>query len=175
MKDERIKFTTTLIPLNVLNLNNRVYLDNENLRENIENFNERVKKLGVVYGEYGYPENGVLDTTLSKVSHTISNVRIEDNKVIGDITIVGTRLGNLLKDNYENMVFRPRSMGVVGEDRNVILKKLFTFDAVPNTDDAFNMENIEIVKKRKDEENNVLYERVYSDIDPYGEEKWEKE
>ena len=98
MKEERIKFTTTLIPLNVMNLNKRIYLDNDNLRKNIEDFNVKSKLLGgkdgFVYGEYGYPENGAFDTSLSKVSHTISNIRIEDDKVVGDISIVGTPFGN---------------------------------------------------------------------------------
>lgn len=134
---EKIKFTTTFIPLNVKNLNGHIYLDNDNLRESIDELNKRTIKYGCVYGEYNYPYENVFDTNLSKVSHVIDNVRIEDDKVVGDVTILHTKHGKELINNYQNMVFRPRSAGIVEENGLVVIKKLFTFDAVDKDADAF--------------------------------------
>lgn len=138
-KKEKITFTTTLIPLNVKNLNNHIYLDNENLRECINNLNNRITKIGVVYGELNYPDKeNFFNYSLGRISHTIKNVRIEDDNVIGEITIANTHHGRELEHNFINeVVFRPRISGIVDENGLVIIKYLFTFDAVRKDVDAF--------------------------------------
>lgn len=138
-KKDKITFTTTLIPLNVKNLNNHIYLDNENLRECINNLNNRISQIGVVYGELNYPDKeNFFNYSLGRVSHSIKNVRIEDNNVIGEITIANTHYGRELEHNFINeVVFRPRIIGIVDENGLVIIKYLFTFDAVKIDTDAF--------------------------------------
>ena len=128
--------TVPLVLLNFKNFNNHIYKDNENLRDSIKDFNDRVKKIGVVYGEYGYP-NGNFDTSLSRVSHTIKNVRIEGNKVVGDIKMLNTNYGKILQSEIDQIVFRPRIAGIVDENGLVVIKKLFTFDAISKDTDAF--------------------------------------
>jgi len=159
MKD-KIKLTATLIPLNQKNLNGRIYENNENLRECIKEFNERQQSLKVAYGELGYPDT--FDTNLGRISHSIENVRIEDDRVVGDIKVLDTPKGKELKKLLRegvNMVIRPRSSGTVNGDGTVNIKKIFSFDAITEREDAFG----------KEREPN----RIYSDIDPYGEEDWE--
>ena len=134
-KKEKTTFTTTLIPLNVKNLNGRMYIDNDNLRDAIDTINKRVESIGVVYGEYNYPES--FETTLSRSSHTVKNVKIEGDKVVGDITILTTHYGKKLEKDYKNIVFRPRSAGIVDENGLVNIKQLFTFDAIMRDTDAF--------------------------------------
>jgi len=160
-----MKLTATLIPKNQVNLNGRIYRDNENLREAIKEFNERKEKTGVVYGQLGYPSYPMdFNTHINQVSHTIENVRIENNKVKGEIKILDTPNGRILKDNINNYVFRSRGAGSTNIDGSIHLSKLFTYDAIHVDEDAFNMNN-----KPKEKE----YKRIYSDIDPYGEEEWE--
>lgn len=156
--------TEVLIPLNQKNLNGRIYHDNENLREKIDEFNKRVNEIGVVYGELGYPEN--FDTTLRNVSHCIRNVRIEGDKVVGDVIPLDTRCGKIFKEHLDEMVVRPRAAGSINHDGTVNIKKLFTFDVIRKEEDAFNMEN--------GNKEVLLHERIYSELDPYGEEKWEE-
>lgn len=134
-KKTPLTFTAVFIPLGIKNLNNHIYLDNDNLRQSIDDINKRFKSLGVVYGEYNYPIN--FDTSLSRVSHRIKSVRIEGDKVVGEVTILNTREGKKLQDDYKNMVFRPRIIGTVEESGLVVIKQLFTFDAVKGDVDAF--------------------------------------
>jgi hypothetical protein len=158
---EKIEFTTTLIPLNKENLNGRIYMDNENLRENIADFNERVTRYGCVYGEFDPPRDR-FDTSLSMVSHVVQNVRIEDDKVVGDIRILNTHFGKELREIFDQMVFRPRSAGIINDDGTVTIKKIFTFDAIEADIDSF--AEMKPVKEIK---------RIFNEIDPYGEEEWE--
>jgi len=136
---EKTKFTATLLPLNVSNVNGRMYVNNDNLRDSIEDLNKRVETLGVVYGEYNHKD--VFDTSLSRCSHTIKNIRIEDDKVVGDITILNTHWGKELEEAYKDLglggiCFGPRCMGIM-QDGVVFIKKLFTFDVNDNYVDLF--------------------------------------
>lgn len=160
--------TKTLIPLGEVNLNGRLYQDNENLREKIDEFNERVNRIGVVYGELGYSGNA--DTSLRNCSHAIRNVRIEDNKVIGDIKILNTPRGVELRSTLNEMVIRPRSFGDTHPNGTVTIKKILSFDAISSEEDSFNPDNIAF--KFKWDNRHLDEGRIISDIDPYGEENW---
>ena len=157
------KFTTILTPLNQLNLNGRIYQDNDSLRECIKDFNEKPNK----FGEIGHPDIGRFEISLNDVSHSIENVKIEDDKVIGDIEILETPRGKVLKELYDNgkIVFRPRSLGHVDyNSKIVILNTILSYDAINVDEDSFNIDN-----KIKEKQ----YNRVYNEMDPYGEEDWE--
>lgn len=123
-----------LMILGKKNLNDRTYEDNENLREVIADYNERANLFGG-FGEIGYPEN--FEISLSNVSHSVKNVRIEGNTVIGTVELLDTKAGHLLEPDFEKKVFRPRAVGKVNEDSTVILEKIFAFDAVDKETDSF--------------------------------------
>jgi hypothetical protein len=158
----KTEVTKELIKLNEVNLNGRIYLDNDNLRQSIEDFNKRVENTGVMYGEFEHPSR--FDVSLNRVSHTVKNVRIEENSVLGDVTILNTKYGKKIKEFEDMFVFRPRSAGNINLDGTVNIKKIFTFDAIPKDTDAFNMENATAKNEGK---------RIYDDLYIY-EENFEK-
>ena len=168
-------FTATLLPLNQLNGNGRIYQDNENLRESIADFNKRVNDTGVAYGELGYPDT--FETYLSNVSHMVKNVRIEDDKVVGDITLINTYNGKTLQElfKYDNhgIVFRPRAAGKTNADGTVTIQKIFSYDAIFESSDSFG--DVRFISSRAygDVEHKIAG-RIVSDIDPYGEENWDE-
>jgi hypothetical protein len=87
----------------------------------------------VVYGEFDHPD--VFDTSLSRASHIIRNVKYvkESNRVEGQIKLLNTYWGkeakSLVEDNCPVFV-SSRAAGVTEADGTVTLKKLFTYDIV---------------------------------------------
>ncbi len=169
MKD-KITFTTTLLPLNVLNGNGRIYENNDNLKETIKDFNDRVEKNGPALGTLGYPAD--METILSSVSHTIKNVRIEDDKVVGDITILNTAQGKILQELMGvDIVYRPRAIGTTNPDGTVNIQKILSYDAVSSSNDSFNSSLF--ISSRGYGEKPIIGGRIISDLDPFGEENWD--
>jgi hypothetical protein len=125
------------IPLNQKNKNGRIYTK-EMLGPHVQDFLDRLKLLGVVYGELDHPQ--IFDTSLSRVSHTISNIWFDGNQLKGEIKLLDTYYGkvlqSLIKDNLEFSV-RPRSIGTIDKNGYVHLKKLLTFDVISSDKDAF--------------------------------------
>jgi hypothetical protein len=134
-------FTTVLIPLNVKNLKGRMYKDNKNLRESIDKFNEKTKQTGSSLGEFfiNSSYNNFYEVSFSNVTHSMKNVRIDGENVIGDIRILNTPFTKSLSQdfNLQEMLYRPRVLGVTNKDGLVTIKSLFTFDIVENDIDNF--------------------------------------
>jgi hypothetical protein len=144
-------FSATLIYFNKENLNGRTYskdwfnemtvmygyeTSSKEKMTNLESLSRKANE-GFLCGEFGYPDS--FDVSLSNVSHTIKNIRIEKDELVGDITILDTPKGKVLKSFIEagcEMVFRPRSTGIL-EDGYVKIKQIFTFDAISSKDDEF--------------------------------------
>ena len=135
-ESKKIKLKSeVLIKLGVKNQNGRIYEDNENLREMIKDYNERAKTYGG-FGELGYPES--FDIAFKSISHTVTNVRIKNNAVVGDIEVFHkTNAGRTLSSVIDQCVFRPRAVGTVSPDGEVVLDKIFAFDAINKKEDAF--------------------------------------
>jgi hypothetical protein len=161
MMPDKITITGELIYLNKENLNGRIYANNENLREQIEQFNNK----GDRFGQIGFPDGDISIT--GTVSHSIRNVRIEDDKVMGEITILNTPHGEILKQLIDTVVFRPCSMGNINADHTVRIDKIISFSAVPKKEDPFDDDNYENFHPI------IKYNRTYSEFDPYGEEDWD--
>lgn len=65
-------------------------------------------------GTIGMPEGGEID--IMKISHKVENLRIEDNFLVGDMTILGTPEGFKLSDMVEchdSYGFRLAGIGTV--------------------------------------------------------------
>lgn len=163
--------TKVFIPLNQKNKNGRIYT-----REMLEtqDFLRRKNQIGVVYGELDHPQ--IMDTSLSRVSHTITNIWFDGNQLKGEIQPLNTYYGKILqsfiKDNL-NFSVRPRSMGTVDENGYVHLKQLLTFDVISSDKDAF-FETNELRKlklnklSKKMEEEEFLtesYDDRYDDVE----------
>ncbi len=87
------KFKTTLLGLGVKNRNGRVYT-----KECVENMISKIDSSIVMYGQIGYS----IETVLKNVSHTINNIQIEDDYLVGDITILSTHNGKVLRSMIDD-------------------------------------------------------------------------
>ncbi len=87
----------------------------------IEYLNERIKKYGVIYGEFELSNN--FDTSLTKASHSINNIRQNVHCIVGDITILSTYFGKILKENINDYMFVPRIIDGVVRTFDATLKE----------------------------------------------------
>jgi hypothetical protein len=116
----------------VLNRNQRVYTSPKFL-PCLDEMNERINTMGVVYGEFDHPD--VFDTSLSRASHTITKAHFvkEHNRVDGEIRLLSTYFGRearSLVDDGCPIFVSSRAAGITESDGSVSLKKLFTYDIV---------------------------------------------
>lgn len=116
----------------VLNRNQRVYTAPKFL-PCLDEMNERINTMGVVYGEFDHPD--VFDTSLSRASHLITKANYvkEHNRVDGQIRLLSTYWGKearSLVDDGCPIFVSSRAAGITESDGSVSLKKLFTYDIV---------------------------------------------
>jgi hypothetical protein len=89
--------------------------------EYFQEIDERLRNYGVIYGEFS-PQN-LFDISLSNVSHTIENLYYVDNKIYGNIHLLNTNNGNLVKKLIEQgfkLKIKPRIFHPI--------RKILTFD-----------------------------------------------
>lgn len=126
----------------VLNKNGRVY-SHEAMLSMHNQIQEKIKKPGTFLGEFGYPAIDYnFDVSLNKVSHTITDSRIEGDLLKVDLRTLDVPSGNILREFLEktpkSFVFRPRGHGHLSPAGKVgIDYKIVSIDAIPATDDAF--------------------------------------
>jgi hypothetical protein len=86
-------------------------------------------KAGPIFGVLGLTEGTSVD--LSKVSHTIENLRIEGEYLVGDVTILHTPEGKRLDALLDGVQidFRPTGTGVIREGL-ITNYNLISIDAV---------------------------------------------
>lgn len=113
-----------------VNNNGRIY-SNKTIGEMINQYEDNKNKYGVFYGELGHPDS--VDIALSKISHTIENVYVEDDELYFDIKLLNTPNGNDLKNLSDAGVkfdIEPRYSGRRNEDGSIDNFKLYSFDIV---------------------------------------------
>ncbi len=116
----------------VKNRNERIYTADKFLPA-LNELNERMTSLGVVYGEFDHPD--VFDTSLSRASHIITKANYvkESNHVNGEIKLLSTYWGKEAKSLVDDgcpVFVSSRAAGITESDGTVSLKKLFTYDIV---------------------------------------------
>lgn len=125
-----MKFTTKLIEFDKENRNGRIYP-----KELMNPIMEQLNNKSTIYGELGQ-DNASMDVTLSNVSHTVENIYINDNAIYGDIRILDTPKGKIVKEllnNNQTIGVASRGMGTINNDGTISSNyKLFTFDLVTN-------------------------------------------
>lgn len=137
IKNPRIE---ELIIFGKKNLNGRIYIK-ENIEDVMGDLQEKIERRTLL-GELGHPDD--YNIHLQNVSHKIDKLWIEDYKgtesLMGEITILetpsGKQLTNLIAGGTP-IVFASRGAGTVDSDGVVHLKKIFSFDAIDATHDAF--------------------------------------
>jgi hypothetical protein len=122
----------TFTEFGVKNRNERIYTADKFLPA-LDELNERMSTLGVVYGEFDHPD--VFDTSLARASHVITKANYvkEQNIVSGEIRLLSTYWGKEAKalvDDGCPVFVSSRAAGVTESDGSVSLKKLFTYDIV---------------------------------------------
>ena len=122
----------TFTEFGVKNRNERIYTA-EKFLPALQELNERMNSLGVVYGEFDHPD--VFDTSLSRASHIITKANYvkESNLVNGEIRLLNTYWGKeskALVDDGCPVFVSSRAAGITESDGTVSLKKLFTYDIV---------------------------------------------
>jgi hypothetical protein len=122
----------TFTEFGVKNRNERIYTADKFIPA-LDELNERMNSLGVVYGEFDHPD--VFDTSLSRASHIITKANYikESNLVSGEIRLLNTYWGKEAKalvDDGCPVFVSSRAAGITESDGTVSLKKLFTYDIV---------------------------------------------
>jgi len=101
----------------------------------LNELNERIRIIGIIYGEVLNRKPKDFDVNFSNVSHTIERLTLLDGKVFGDITFLNNEKGCEAKAfiNDENYIFDIRCAIVTDIDTNeIIIKRIFTWDVIPN-------------------------------------------
>ena len=116
----------------VKNRNERIYTADKFI-PCLNELNERINTMGVVYGEFDHPD--VFDTSLSRASHLIKKADYikESNRVEGQIKLLTTYWGKEAKSLVDDgcpIFVSSRAAGVTEANGTVTLKKLFTYDIV---------------------------------------------
>ena len=116
------------------NKNKRIYVK-ENFQPHIQKFLSK----GPVFGCF---ECDLIDgkISLAKISHTIDNISIKNNRLEVTITILSTPYGKLLQELYdcgEPICLSPHSYGYVDDNYIVHINELVSFHIVLFEDFAF--------------------------------------
>ena len=126
------------------NQNGRIY-PREILEREIKKYAEGPIKERRALGELDHPESSVIN--LQNVSHNVTKVRMVGDDVYGEVEILSTPAGNILKELFRNGItvgISSRGMGSVQENGNGTVEvqddfELLCFDFVstPSTHGAF--------------------------------------
>lgn len=125
----------TILNLDVPNANGRTYTT-ETAQAMVDQATKRMSDGHALFGELGYPTGEPFSTVdLNRVSHQITEVRVEDGKLIGKMKLLDTPMGNIartLLDEAPHVGIRPRGLANVQEDGTITDFQLITFDIVSN-------------------------------------------
>ena len=115
----------------VENNNHRIYEEKEYL-PHLDYLKKKISENRLL-GELDHPDK--FDISLSKVSHLIEDVRYDAKKrqIIGKIKLLDTPSGQIAKNLVDSGVpvsISSRAAGVVGENKKVAIKRIFTYDLV---------------------------------------------
>ena len=133
----------------IKNRNERIYTKDRFL-PHLNELNERIKSLGVVYGEFDHPD--VFDTSLARVSHLIHSTSYNEsaNRIDGSIRLLNTPNGKTAKELVLDgcpLFVSSRAAGVTESDGTVTVKKLFTYDAVADPGFASAKMNLNVINE----------------------------
>jgi hypothetical protein len=144
----------------VENNNNRIYEEKEYL-PHLDYLKKKINENRLL-GELDHPDK--FDISLSKVSHLIEDVKYDSKKrqIIGKIRLLDTPSGQIAKNLVDTGVpisISSRAAGVVGENKKVQIKRIFTYDLVadPGFENA-QMKKINESLGYNDSENLAIYD-----------------
>ena len=153
----------TFTEFGVKNRNERIYTAPKFLPA-LEEMNERMNNLGIVYGEFDHPD--VFDTSLSRASHVITKANYvkESNLVEGEIRLLSTYWGKEAKSLVDDgcpIFVSSRAAGITESDGTVSLKKLFTYDIVADPGFASAKMSVKVLNESLGYDNPKSNFRIY--------------
>lgn len=115
----------------VENNNHRIYEEKEYL-PHMDYLKKKITENRLL-GELDHPEK--FDISLNKVSHLIEDIRYDskNRQVVGKIRLLDTPSGQIAKNLVDSGIpisISSRAAGVVGENKKVSIKRIFTYDLV---------------------------------------------
>jgi len=113
------------------NNNNRIYEEKEYL-PHMDYLKKKISENRLL-GELDHPEK--FDISLNKVSHLIEDIKYDSKKrqIVGKIKLLDTPSGQIAKNLVDSGIpisISSRAAGVVGENKKVQIKRIFTYDLV---------------------------------------------
>ena len=149
IKSDKFILSGIFTEFDVKNRNERIYTK-ERFLPHLNELNERIRTLGVVYGEFDHPD--VFDTSLARVSHLIYSTSYNEskNRVDGSIRLLNTPNGKTAKELVLDgcpLFVSSRAAGVTESDGTVTVKKLFTYDAVADPGFASAKMNLNVINE----------------------------
>ena len=114
----------------IKNRNGREYPLNE-IAMAVESANEVIAKTNGIFGELDHPQT--LSINLDRISHVITEMRMEGNNAIGRAKLLGTPMGCIAKELVESGVLlgvSSRGAGTVAESGDVSGFQFVTVDIV---------------------------------------------
>jgi hypothetical protein len=153
----------TFTEFGVKNRNERIYTAQKFLPA-LQELNERINNLGVVYGEFDHPD--VFDTSLSRASHIVTKTKYvaEKNLVAGEIKLLSTYWGKEAKSLVDDglpVFVSSRAAGITESDGSVSLKKLFTYDIVADPGFASAKMSVKVLNESLGYKENKSNFRIY--------------
>ena len=115
------------------NKNNRIYQLAE-MVNNVNLMNEHIKEYGGLFGELDHPADR-LTIAMDRVSHVITELRMDGNNVIGKAKLLDTPMGMIAKEIGKSGArygVSSRGAGRVNESGEVSGFRLVTIDIVAN-------------------------------------------
>lgn len=114
------------------NHNGRVYPLHE-IEKAVNNIQERIKSKGPIAGELDHPEG--LNINFDRISHLITDMRVDGNNGVGTMKIINAGLGLIVKGVIEAGMqpgVSSRGSGNIGPDGRVSEFDIVTIDIVAN-------------------------------------------
>ena len=124
---------------NIKNRNGRLYPMNE-IQAAVTLGMQRINETNGIFGELDHPQT--LSINLDRISHVITDLRVEGNNAIGKAKLLDTPMGNIAKTLAESGVLlgvSSRGAGQVNEDGGVTGFNFVTVDIVaqPSAQQAY--------------------------------------
>ena len=130
-KDNEYVLEGVFAQFGVENNNHRIYEEKEYL-PHLDYLKKKIQENRLL-GELDHPDK--FDISLSKVSHLIEDIKYDPKKrqIVGRIKLLDTPSGQIAKNLVDTGVpisISSRAAGVVGENKKVSIKRIFTYDLV---------------------------------------------
>jgi len=175
-KDDKYVLEGVFAEFGVKNNNNRIYLEKEYL-PHLEYLKKKISEKAL-FGELDHPEK--FETSLKNVSHVIESLEYdkENRRILGRVRLLDTDSGKNAKaliDGGIQLSISSRSAGVVKENNEVQIKRIFTYDLVAdpgfanaqlnriNESLGINDDNIAIYQVSEDSFSEAIIEELYKE------------